>query len=133
MICFSLTSEDAEELAPSFNLTPRPGDPIERPVRTYKQSVVQHLLEKGHTDKNTNECVNDFLRPIQDLINRMSDHTFRVATAGKLTKDAEIYRDGYAYYTFKTHLKDGLSQIDRILVSAMTGATPVCSGGYKAM
>ena len=33
LVVFRVTAEDAEELAPAFNLTSNPGDPIERPVR----------------------------------------------------------------------------------------------------
>src|SRR5258708_7988568 len=83
LVVFRVTSEDAEELAPSFNLTPRPGDPIERPVRTYKQEVIQHLLEKGHTNEDARTDIDELLRPVQELIDRMSENTFRTATGGR--------------------------------------------------
>src|SRR6266516_1150014 len=47
LVCFRVTSEDAEELAPSFNLTPKAGDPIERPVRSPAQNVIETLINRG--------------------------------------------------------------------------------------
>ncbi len=70
LVVFRVTAEDAEELAPSFNLTPKAGDLIERPIRTPAQNVIEALLNRGsHEDPGVNTFVQQYLRPLSQAAN----------------------------------------------------------------
>lgn len=133
LVCFRLTSEDAEELAPSFDLTPQPGDPIERPVRVYKQEVVQHLLEKGHVSKEANDYVDELLRPMQEVLEQLKDKVARTAMSGRLLKNFGLFIDNSTYYSFASHLRTGMTKVNYILVRAMEGKLSIGSQQFQSL
>lgn len=133
LVVFRVNAEDAKILAPAFALTPKPGDPIERPVRTHKQEVVTHLLEKGHTSKEANDYVDELLRPMQELLEQLKDKVARTAMSGRLLKNFGLFIDNSTYYTFASHLREGMTKVNYILVKAMEGRLSVCSQEFQSL
>jgi hypothetical protein len=133
LVVFRVNAEDAKFLAPAFSLTPKPGDPIERPVRTYKQEIISHLLEKGHTSKEANDYVNELLRPMQETLEQLKDKVARTAMSGRLTKTSGLFVDQQTYYTFASHLRDGMAKVNHILVKAMEGRLSVKSPQFQSL
>jgi len=131
LVCFRVTSEDAEELAPSFNLTPKAGDPIERPVRSPAQNVIETLINRGsHEEPRVNEFVQKYLRPLSQAANDKID--FRRDLIIK-TGENEIYpRKSYpeGSYAYNPKLiKEELNILNTVLFQAMTGGN-TCKPDY---
>ena len=97
----------------------------------YKQDVVQHLLEKGHVSKEANDYVNELLRPMQELLEQLKDKTARTAMAGRLLKNFGLFIDNSTYYSFATHIREGMAKVNYILVKAMEGKLVVGSQQFQ--
>lgn len=83
LVVFRVNSDDAKELAGSFNLSP-PTETIERPVRAPAQNVLETLLNRGsHEDPKVNEFVQKYLRPLTQ------------ATGDRIEKNSADYEDTY--------------------------------------
>ncbi len=133
LVVFRVNAEDAKILAPAFALTPKPGDPIERPVRVYKQEIVKHLLEKGHVSKEASDYVDELLRPMQEALEQLKDKVARTAMSGRLLKNFGLFIDNSTYYTFASHLREGMTKVNYILVKAMEGKLSICSQQFQSL
>lgn len=84
LVVFKVNSNDAEELAGEFNITPPPEQLQEiekeeliglKPVRTYKGDVIGHLLHQGHEDEREMAFVKGCLEKLHLASLKKIQHT----------------------------------------------------------
>ena len=128
-IFFRLTSVDSAELAGELDHTPPPGDLIERPVRIPTQSVIRHLLEKGHENQEVNNLFNRYLRPIHDHpVNSLQNTSYWTRRAGTYEK---WKNKPLRYITFSGLWQRAETPLNRFLVQRMEGSLKCTNEAYK--
>lgn len=120
LVVFRVTSEDAKELANSFNLVP-PTEIIERPIRAPAQNVLETLINRGsHENPKVNEFVQKYLRPLTQ------------ATGDRVDKNSADYEETYEVLPRKTYpegsygydprlIRQELNTLNIMLFDSMTG------------
>lgn len=111
IVVFRVTPPDAQELAGVFDCTPpEPAIIGQRPILTFKQDVVNHMLKNGHSNSLINTFVQKFLVPA---------HTLRTQDVSAYLLSLDFWEEPKSVLS-RDEITTALSYLNTLLYQAMT-------------